>query len=273
MQAQKVDWEVLYSLLGYRFRSVLLLYQVFTHRSYLNENRHRVLSQSYERLEFIGDRVVNLIACEKLYLKFPSASEGELTTYMPLLTSNEKLSEIGDRLQLGEYLLLSNGEERRGARSDDYILACVFEALMGAVFIDCGYNYATVKGILEKHLFSRLEMDAISKDATAKFDPKSILQTIAQEKFGQTPQYNVLKKVGAEDSVEWTVGVSLAGLLIERGKGRSKREASKIAAKNALQNTENLTINVPAGISKAPDIFKDLQFGIRDSDFVKKGRR
>ncbi len=266
----KMDWEDLYSLLGYRFRSVLLLYQVFTHRSYLNENRHRVLSQSYERLEFIGDRVVNLIACDKLYAKFPSAPEGELTDYMPLLTSNEKLSKIGERLQLGQYLLLSNGEERRGARADDYILACVFEALMGAVFIDCGYDYAVVKGLLEKHLFSRLEMDAISKEAVAKFDPKSILQTIAQEKFGQTPQYNVLKKVVNDEALEWTVGVSVAGLLIERGKGRSKREASKVAAKNALQNTQNLTINLPVGIKKAPDIFEDLQIGIRDSDFTKR---
>lgn len=253
------SWDDLLKRLNYRFKSVSLLHEALSHPSILAGKDLR-LFKSYQRLEFVGDRVVNLVAAETMFTRFPDANEGELTRYNPLLTSNAALSVAAKELKLGEYLIMGKGEEQNGGRNDNYILACAFEALVGAMFLD-SQDYLTVKQFLERVIFSELTLSALSTTAIENFDPKSSLQDLAQSKFQSTPVYRVLSRKGPDLRPVFTIGVFVSGIKLGIATGNSIKEAEKNAAVDILNRTKKLTIKLPSALLKSRDIFQDIQYG------------
>lgn len=215
-------------LLGYKFKNRDFLVQAFTHRSYLNENKDFKLEHN-ERLEFLGDAVLELVATEYLYDKFPKKTEGELTSVRAALVNTVSLSGLGQELGIDAHLLLSKGEAKDMGRARGVILANAFEALVGALYLDGGYKAA--KKFLEKILLNKAE--EIVKKALWQ-DPKSVLQEKAQEFEGVTPAYKTIKEVGPDHAKTFTVGVYFGSAEIARGTGQSKQEAETSAARAAL---------------------------------------
>ncbi|MBI2098388.1 MAG: ribonuclease III [Candidatus Wildermuthbacteria bacterium] len=210
------------------FKNKDLLQQAFVHRSYLNENRDFHL-QHNERLEFLGDAVLELVVTEYLYSKYPDKPEGELTAWRAALVNTKMLSSIGRELNFSDYLLLSHGESKEEGKARDYILANTVEAFIGALFLDQGlknsgkfittYILSKLKEVLEDELF---------------LDSKSHFQELAQEKAAITPTYIVLKEWGPDHAKHFYIGVYLDKELVAHGEGSSKQEAEQNAAKNAL---------------------------------------
>ncbi len=212
---------------GVQFKDKVLLKQAFTHRSYINENPG--IGEHNERLEFLGDAVLELVITHYLYKKFPEKPEGELTAFRSSLVNTISISEAAQRLEMNEYLLLSKGEAKDTGKARQYILANTFEAVVGAIYLDQGYEAA--EKFIGKILFGRLE--EIIKKGTWK-DAKSRIQELAQEKSSITPSYSVLKEVGPDHDKEFTVGVMFGEELIAKGQGHSKQEAEQDAARKAL---------------------------------------
>jgi ribonuclease-3 len=210
------------------FADPALLRQAFTHRSYINEHRGEVQGHN-ERLEFLGDAVLELVATDFLYKKYPAKPEGELTSYRAALVNTVSLAETAQALSLGDYLLLSKGEAKDTGRARDVILADAFEAVVGALYLDQGY--AAAEAFLTTHLFGKL--DAILADRSYQ-DAKSRFQERAQEKKGVTPTYETLSEVGPDHDKVFTVGVYLGEREVARGQGKSKQEAEQDAAQAAL---------------------------------------
>ena len=210
------------------FRDPMLLLQVFLHRSYLNEHRDFRLEHN-ERLEFLGDAVLELVVTEYLYLEYPNP-EGELTNWRSALVKGETLSEVAHDLGIEEYLLLSKGEAKSHGKARQLILANAFEALVGALYIDGGFK--GVKSFIKRVLIVRLQ-EIFSKQLY--IDPKSKLQELMQELRGQTPLYRVLKEIGPDHNKVFTVGVYVKGELLGKGEGASKNKAQQAAAKGALE--------------------------------------
>lgn len=211
------------------FRDKRLLKQAFTHRSYINENPSWPLSHN-ERLEFLGDAVLELIITRQLYNAYPDKPEGELTSYRAALVNANMLSEVASEVGIDDYLLLSRGEKKDLGRARQYILANAFEALVGALSIDQGYEaaerfvitflYPKMRVVLERGLW---------------WDAKSLFQEKAQEIVGITPSYEVLKEDGPDHDKHFMVGVFLADEQIATGEGPSKQTAQQQAAEHALQ--------------------------------------
>jgi len=222
------DFSILEKKIGVNFKNRIILTQAFTHRSYLNENPDFNLEHN-ERLEFLGDAVMELIVTEHLYKKYPNKPEGELTNLRAALVNARMLTLIADELGFNDFLLLSKGEEKEGGKARACILANTFEALLGAIYLDLGYS--AVEKFLEKNLMIRL--DEILRTGSYK-DAKSKFQEEAQEKVGITPSYKVVKEMGPDHNRVFTVGVYLADELIATGKGSSKQSAEEEAAKEAL---------------------------------------
>ena len=222
--------------LGIVFKNKDLLRQVFVHRSYLNENPHFDLDHN-ERLEFLGDAVLELIVTEHLYKNYKEA-EGILTAWRSALVKGEKLAELAKKFEIGENLMLSRGEDRSGGRTNQLLLANAFEALVGAMYLDQGYE--TCRDFIEKNLLSHLE-EIIEKKLHV--DPKSNLQEKSQEEVGITPTYEVLDEVGPDHAKTFEVGVYLNSTQLGKGKGSSKQSAQTAAAKDALAkwNKEKIT--------------------------------
>lgn len=214
--------------LGLAFTDKDLLRQVFVHRSYLNENVAFELDHN-ERLEFLGDAVLELIVTEYLYKQYPNP-EGELTNWRSALVRGVMLAEIAQDLALGDFLFLSRGEQKSGGKARQLILANTFEALIGALYLDKGYQLA--QEFLNKHLLKRLP-EIIEKQLY--LDPKSRLQELCQEKSGLTPQYRVMAEYGPDHAKSFTVGVYLDKELTGEGSGSSKQIAEQAAANSALQ--------------------------------------
>jgi ribonuclease-3 len=215
--------------IGLSFNNLELLRQAFTHRSYLNE--HRGIAHSHnERLEFLGDAVLELIATHFLYEKFPEASEGDLTAYRAALVNATTLSDVASTIGMNDFLLLSRGEAKDKGRARGVLLANAFEALIGALYLDQGYD--TAKAFLEKHLFPKTD-DIVKKRLWQ--DSKSLLQEKAQEVEGATPSYRVLRESGPDHDKEFVVGVYVKSELLAEGEGKSKQEAEQAAAREALQ--------------------------------------
>ena len=216
------------STLKLPFKNKDLLQQAFVHRSYLNENRDFHL-QHNERLEFLGDAVLELVVTEYLYSKYPDKPEGELTAWRAALVNTKMLSSIGRELNFSDYLLLSHGEAKEEGKARDYILANTVEAFIGALYLDQGlknsgkfittYILSKLAGVLEDELF---------------LDSKSRFQELAQEKAAITPTYTVLKEWGPDHAKHFHIGVYLDKELVANGEGSSKQEAEQNAAKNAL---------------------------------------
>ncbi len=212
------------------FNNKKLLEQAFIHRSYINENTGTSFSHN-ERLEFLGDAVLELCVTNYLYTKYPKCDEGELTAYRSALVNAVTIGEVAAELQMNEYLLLSKGEAKDIGRARNYILANTYEAYVGAVFLDLGYNVA--EGFIAKTLFTKI--DKIVKNKLWR-DPKSLVQEKSQEHLNVTPSYKVLNEQGPDHEKSFTVGIFFGDDKIAEGKGNSKQEAQQNAAQHALES-------------------------------------
>jgi ribonuclease III len=218
--------------LSLRFENQDFLLQALTHRSYLNENPSFRVGHN-ERLEFLGDAVLELAVTEELYRRFPEKPEGELTSLRAALVNANMLSEVSTNLGVNEYLLLSRGEAKDTGRARHYISANAFEALVGAVYLDQGYGAA-------KEFIGRTVLPCIDEVLSKKLykDPKSLFQEEAQERVGITPTYDVLREWGPDHDKHFVVGVFLEKELVAEGEGPSKQNAQEEAARKGLRIKE-----------------------------------
>lgn len=214
---------------GISFKNKELLRRAFTHRSYLNENRG-IESSHNERLEFLGDAVLELMVTEYLFEKYPDNNEGDLTAYRASLVNAVTLSEAAQKINVNDFLLLSKGEAKDTGKARQYILANTMEAIIGAIYLDQGYDAS--KYFISKNLFHLI--DKIIEDKSW-IDAKSQFQEKAQEKESLTPLYKSLKEEGPDHDKKFTVGVYLGDDLIAQGDGMSKQEAEQSAARQALE--------------------------------------
>lgn len=214
--------------IGYQFKNEHLLEQAFTHRSYLNENRAPGREHN-ERLEFLGDAVLELAVTDFLYAKFPDKPEGDLTAYRAALVNTVSISDAATKLGMNEYLLLSRGESRDTGRARQIILANAFEALIGAIYLDSGYDVA--QKFIADQLFHKT--DAVVEGRLWQ-DAKSKLQEIAQERGGITPTYELVDQSGPDHDKRFVVAARIGSERVATGEGRSKQEAEQDAAHKAL---------------------------------------
>jgi ribonuclease-3 len=208
------------------FKDKALLKQAFIHRSYINENRQMNLGHN-ERLEFLGDAVLELVVTDFLYRKYRDRTEGDLTAYRSALVNAQSLSKVAIDLSMNDYLLLSKGEAKDTGRARAIILADTMEAVIGAVYLDQGYDAA--KKFIESSLFRVIDIEDIIRNKLW-LDPKSRFQERAQEKTGLTPLYKTIKEIGPDHDKTFTVGVYLGEKLVGTGMGPSKQEAEQEAA-------------------------------------------
>lgn len=210
------------------FKDPRILKEAITHRSYLNENQDWPLDHN-ERLEFLGDAVLELAVTKYLFRAYPSLEEGELTMMRAALVNTKILAKIAEEIRLQECLLLSKGENGQTGKAIETILADAFEALVGAIYLDQGYEKA--ENFIKKTVISRVE--EIKKQGIK--DPKSILQEKIQETIKITPTYKLINESGPEHLRVFEMGVYFDQELIAVGKGLSKQEAEIEAAKQALR--------------------------------------
>ncbi|MEI6477899.1 MAG: ribonuclease III [bacterium] len=205
-----------------------LLQQVFVHRSYLNEHRGFALGHN-ERLEFLGDAVLELVVTEHLYKNYPNP-EGELTNWRSALVKGETLAKVALELDFPELMMLSYGEEKSGGKSKGLILANAFEALLGAMYLDQGYDVCQT--FISSCVISRLA-DVLEQKLF--IDPKSRLQEYTQEQFSITPHYTIVSEEGPDHAKQFVVGVYAGEKELGQGTGSSKQSAQIAAAANALR--------------------------------------
>lgn len=220
--------EELELIIGVVFKDKDLLTQAVTHRSYLNENPSYKLDHN-ERLEFLGDAVLELVVTEYLYKNY-SNPEGELTAWRASLVNSKMLANIGVKLYVNDFLLLSRGEAKDTGRARQYIITNAVEAIIGAIYLDQGLK-ASSDFI---HKFILPELDNIIEKKLHK-DSKSLFQEMAQEKRSVTPTYKVLKEWGPDHARNFHIGVFLGDSLVGEGDGISKQEAQQNAAQDALE--------------------------------------
>lgn len=223
-----IDFSKFEDKIGIKFKNKDLLKQAFIHRSYINENPALDLWHN-ERLEYLGDAVLELVVTDHLFGKYPDKPEGDLTSFRSALVNSIMLSELASNLGMNDYLLLSKGETKDVGKARQYILANTFEAFVGALYLDRGYK--KVEEFIAGVLFDRID-EVVSKRLWK--DAKSLVQEKTQEIIGMTPNYNVLKEVGPDHDKQFTVGIFFGDEKIAQGSGRSKQEAEQEAAKKAL---------------------------------------
>jgi len=217
--------------IGIKFKDKDLLQQAFVHRSYLNENRGFKLDHN-ERLEFLGDACLELVVTEHLYNNYPNP-EGELTNWRAALVRGTTISKVAKALGFEDYLLLSKGESKSTGKARELILANTFEAVLGAIYLDQGYN--TVDKFLKKYLIPHLK-EIIAKKLY--YDAKSSFQEMVQEKTGITPIYKLEKEEGPDHAKTFVMGVYIEEKKIADGTGASKQSAEQEAARVALDMWE-----------------------------------
>ena len=215
-------------VLGVKFNDISILITAFTHRSYVNEHK-KTVTEHNERLEFLGDAVLELISTEYLYNRFKDP-EGTLTNWRSSLVRTESISAAATRLGFEPLLRLSRGEKRGTDRARAQILANCYESVLGAIYLDSGYD--ATKVFIQNSLLNTF--DQILKEGSW-MDPKSYLQEVAQSREGLTPIYKVLDEIGPDHDKAFTVGVFINGQLKGRGSGPSKQAAQVAAAKTALE--------------------------------------
>ncbi|NCU28532.1 MAG: ribonuclease III [Candidatus Moranbacteria bacterium] len=214
------------------FKNKKLLEQAFIHRSYINENNGIKLGHN-ERLEFLGDAVLELIITDYLYNKYPEKDEGELTAYRSSLVNAVIIGDVALHLGMNEFLLLSKGESKDVGKARSYILANTYEAYVGAVYLDQGYE--VTRDFIAGTLFGKIE-EIVAKKLWR--DSKSLVQEKAQEYLNVTPFYKVLHESGPDHDKCFTTGIFFGEILVAEGKGKSKQESEQDAAHNALEIKE-----------------------------------
>ena len=223
--------EELAKKIGVKFNDIEILSQAMTHRSYLNEHRAYKLEHN-ERLEFLGDAVLELVVTEYLYKNYPNP-EGELTNWRASLVNGEMLSKIAKKMEVEEYLMMSRGEAKDTGRARQYLLANAFEAIIGAIYLDQKKDgYKKCQDFIEKNVVCELTNIIENK---LYMDPKSRFQEEAQDKTGVTPSYRVISESGPDHDKKFIVGVYLADEMIAKGEGQSKQEAQRNAAEKGLE--------------------------------------
>jgi ribonuclease III len=218
-----------------RFQNLGLLREALTHRSYLNETDHELPSN--ERMEFLGDAVLSMIATDHLYRRFPRAEEGELTNLRSALVRTETLARFAQSINLGHFLLLGRGEERSSGRFRPGGLACGFEALIGAVYLDQGY--ARVREFVLPFIEPELEAVIVGR---LHRNAKSVLQEYVQARLQETPTYHLVEERGPDHAKHFTIEVRVAGQVMGRGHDRSKRGAEQSAAEAALEAMKSAAV-------------------------------
>ena len=210
------------------FKDKRLIETAFTHRSYLKENR-RIGAEHNERLEFLGDAVLELVVTEFLYKKYPEKPEGELTAFRAALVNTVSIADAATTLGMNEYLLLSRGEAKDTGRARGIILANAFEAVIGAIYLDQGY--APARAFIDAQLFHKTD-EVVEKRLWQ--DAKSKLQELAQERVAVTPTYELVKQTGPDHDKTFVIAAFLGKEKVALGEGRSKQEAEQDAAQKAL---------------------------------------
>jgi ribonuclease-3 len=217
-------------IINVRFNNIDLLQQALVHRSFINEHPDFRVGHN-ERLEFLGDAVLEIIITEYLFVNFPDKPEGDLTNWRASLVNSKMLYQVAKNLNFEEYLLLSKGESKdKDSKARQYILADSVEAIIGSIYLDQGLEAA--KNFIFKNVI--INLDDIIKNKTY-LDPKSRFQEIAQEIVGVTPGYKVLKEEGPDHAKKFTIGLFLEEELVSVGEGFSKQEAQTDAAEKGLQ--------------------------------------
>ena len=212
---------------GITFKDKSFLHRAFVHRSFLNEKRDE--KESNERLEFLGDAVLEFLVSNHIFAHFPNQDEGHLTALRSKLVNTTSLAQTARQLELGEALYLSHGEEQSGGRSNTGLLANTVEALLGAIFLDQGMNKA--KEFVDSFILSKLP-ETVKESLK---DPKSLLQEYVQAKGLPTPQYKVISEVGPDHAKEFTIEVLVDKKPLGKGSGSSKKTATQDAAAKALE--------------------------------------
>jgi len=209
--------------LNYFFKNRNFLLEALTHKSYKKPYNN-------ERLEFLGDAVLDLVIGEYLFFKFPTANEGELSKIRASLVNEEGFARLAKKIELGKFIFISQGEENNGGREKSSLLSNAFEALMGAIYLESGLNAvkkATLM-LLEK-TYPKIDLQTLFKDY------KTALQEYTQAVYGITPTYTLINSYGPDHNKEFEVGVSIFEKTISKAKGKSKKQAQQIAAKKALE--------------------------------------
>lgn len=223
------DYTKLLEEIGVQIKNQDLLKLAFIHKSYVNEQKG--LKEHNERLEFLGDAVLELVTTEYLFKYYPLKQEGELTNWRSALVKGNHLAEVSRELNLGKYLNLSRGEEHSGGREKPHILANVLEALIGAIFIDRGYRVA--RKFIDDYILTKLDV-IIEKGL--HIDGKSLFQEMAQGKVNTTPHYILLSETGPDHNKVFTMGAYIGEELIAKGHGASKQKAEENAATEAIKS-------------------------------------
>jgi len=223
------NYQKLEEKINLKFKNLELLKKAFIHRSYVNEHRDQKIEDN-ERLEFLGDAVLELAATRHLFDKYPDQNEGQMTAFRSALVKGKHLAKVAIELNLGEYLFLSNGEEKSGGRQKKYILANVVEALIGAIYLEHGFKES--ENFIEKFILRKLD-DIIENGLY--IDAKSRFQELCQEKEDVTPHYALISDEGPDHSKVFTMGAYIGEELIAHGAGSSKQNAEDQAAQNALK--------------------------------------
>lgn len=228
MTAKIKNLAELESIIEQEFKDKDLLTLAFVHKSFINE--HPEEKAYNERLEFLGDAVLELAVTQFLYHNFPQQPEGQLTSWRSALVKGKNLAKVSKGLNLGQFLLLSRGEDLSGGREKEYILANTCEALIGAIFLDQGFE--TANQFILKHIVVMLD-EIIAKGLN--IDAKSRVQELAQDKFSLTPTYELVSEEGPDHDKKFVMGIYFGKRLAGEGQGASKQEAEQAAAQNAME--------------------------------------
>ena len=244
--------------LGLVFTDKALLQRALTHRSYLNENHDRA-AEDNERLEFLGDAVLDFVVGEDLFERFPDEDEGTLTSLRAALVCTRALADFAGQIELGGHLLLGHGEDEGGGRQRPAVLCGAFEALVGALYLDQGLDSvrAFVMPLFRPALEHILRHD-LDKDA------KSVLQELSQANLGYTPRYPTVQASGPDHDKVFTVAATINGVVYGRGQGRSKQLAAQTAAAAALQRLQAV---LDAPIVRVPE-GADFELGALEDDLL-----
>jgi ribonuclease-3 len=225
-----MDFSKFENVIGASFSDKALLRQAFTHRSYINENRSLGNAHN-ERLEYLGDAVLQLVTTDFLFNKFLQKDEGELTSIRSALVNADTCAMVAQKLGMNDFLLLSKGESKDSGRARQYILANTLEAVIGAIYIDQGFDKA--KEFILNH-FAPLAEDIVREGLW--IDSKSLFQARAQEHESATPMYKTLSESGPDHDKHFSIGVFVNDKKLGTGEGKSKQDAEQEAAKDALKN-------------------------------------